>query len=86
VGRSAMKVAYQRRSATIPPIASIDGAQPQVSLRRLAQPTRSGEATEPTLDETIAKPAANAEEIEIVSAAKAHTTWRLLCSWTRASR
>src|SRR5262245_40072787 len=64
--RSAMKVAEERRFADYRTDVTMDARQVRVALRRLRQLTRSGEATELDLDETIDETCKNAGEIELV--------------------
>src|SRR3990172_527488 len=65
-GRSAMKVAEERRFKDYRTDMALDVRQLKVSLRRLRQLTRTGEATELDLDETIDETCKNAGEIELV--------------------
>ncbi|GIW41839.1 MAG: hypothetical protein KatS3mg076_2416 [Candidatus Binatia bacterium] len=65
-GRSAMKVAEERRFRDYRTDVAFDVRQIRVSLRRLRQLTRFGEATELDLDETIDETCRNAGEIELV--------------------
>ncbi|MFI5396798.1 MAG: VWA domain-containing protein [Candidatus Binatia bacterium] len=65
-GRSAMKVAEERRFKDYRTDMALDVRQLKVSLRRLRQLTRSGDATELDLDETIDETCKNAGEIELV--------------------
>jgi len=64
--RSAMKVAEERRFKDYRTDATLDSRQLRVALRRMRQLTRSGEATELDLDETIDETCKNAGEIELV--------------------
>lgn len=64
--RSAMKVAEERRFKDYRTDMTLDLRQMRVALRRLRQLTRSGEATELDLDETIDETCKNAGEIELV--------------------
>jgi uncharacterized protein with von Willebrand factor type A (vWA) domain len=64
--RSAMKVAEERRFKNYRTDMTLDLRQLRVGLRRLRQLTRSGEATELDLDETIDETCKNAGEIEII--------------------
>jgi uncharacterized protein with von Willebrand factor type A (vWA) domain len=64
--RSAMKVAEERRFEDYRTDQTLDVRQLRVALRRLRQLTRSGEATELDLDETIDETCRNAGEIELV--------------------
>jgi hypothetical protein len=65
-GRSAMKVAEERRFKDYRTDAALDLRQVKVSLRRLRQLTRIGQETELDLDETIDETCRNAGEIELV--------------------
>ncbi len=65
-GRSAMKVAEERRFKNYRTDLTLDLRQLRVGLRRLRQLTRSGDATELDLDETIDETCKNAGEIELV--------------------
>jgi hypothetical protein len=65
-GRSAMKVAQERRFKNYRTDMALDLRQLKVSLRRLRQLTRTGEASELDLDETIDETCKNAGEIELV--------------------
>jgi len=65
-GRSAMKVAEERRFRNYRTDVTLDIRQLRVALRRMRQLTRSGLATELDLDETIEETCRNAGEIEIV--------------------
>ncbi len=65
-GRSAMKVAEERRFRDYRTDLTLDVRQLRVALRRLRQLTRSGEATELDLDETVDETCRNAGEIELV--------------------
>ena len=64
--RSAMKVAEERRFKNYRTDLTLDIRQLRVALRRLRQLTRSGEASELDLDETIDETCKNAGEIELV--------------------
>ncbi len=64
--RSAMKVAEERRFKSYRTDVTLDVRQLRVALRRLRQLTRSGEATELDVDETIDETCKNAGEIEMV--------------------
>jgi uncharacterized protein with von Willebrand factor type A (vWA) domain len=64
--RSAMKVAEERRFKDYRTDATLDSRQLRVALRRMRQLTRSGDATELDLDETIDGTCKNAGEIELV--------------------
>jgi uncharacterized protein with von Willebrand factor type A (vWA) domain len=64
--RSAMKVAEERRFKNYRTDLTLDVRQLRVALRRMRQLTRSGEATELDLDETIDETCRNAGEIELV--------------------
>jgi uncharacterized protein with von Willebrand factor type A (vWA) domain len=61
-----MKVAQERRFKNYRTDMALDLRQMKVSLRRLRQLTRTGEATELDLDETIDETCKNAGEIELV--------------------
>jgi uncharacterized protein with von Willebrand factor type A (vWA) domain len=65
-GRSAMKVAGERRFQDYRTDVVLDARQMRVALRRLRQLTRIGLATELDLDETIDETCKNAGEIEMV--------------------
>jgi hypothetical protein len=65
-GRSAMKVAGERRFRDYRTDVALDVRQIRVALRRLRQLTRTGLATELDLDETIDETCRNAGEIELV--------------------
>lgn len=65
-GRSAMKVAEERRFKDYRTDETLDLRQVKVSLRRLRQLTRAGQETELDLDETIDETCRNAGEIEMV--------------------
>jgi uncharacterized protein with von Willebrand factor type A (vWA) domain len=65
-GRSAMKVAEERRFKDYRTDLTLDLRQLRVALRRMRQLTRSGEATELDLDETIDETCRNAGDIELV--------------------
>ncbi len=64
--RSAMKVAEERRFKDYRTDRTLDIRQMRVALRRLRQLTRTGNATELDLDETIDETCRNAGEIEMV--------------------
>ena len=64
--RSAMKVAEERRFADYRTDQALDARQMRVALRRLRQLTRTGDATELDLDETVDETCRNAGEIELV--------------------
>jgi uncharacterized protein with von Willebrand factor type A (vWA) domain len=64
--RSAMKVAEERKFKDYRTDVTLDLRQMRVALRRLRQLTRSGDATELDLDETIDETCKNAGEIELV--------------------
>jgi len=64
--RSAMKVAEERRFKNYRTDQTLDLRQMRVALRRMRQLTRSGDATELDLDETIDETCKNAGEIEMV--------------------
>jgi uncharacterized protein with von Willebrand factor type A (vWA) domain len=63
--RSAMKVAEERRFANYRTDLSLDSRQLRVALRRMRQLTRTGEASELDLDETIDNTCRKAGEIEL---------------------
>jgi uncharacterized protein len=65
-GRSAMKVAGERRFREYRTDVALDIRQMRVALRRLRQLTRTGIASELDLDETIDETCRNAGEIELV--------------------
>ncbi len=65
-GRSAMKVAEERRFRDYRTDVSLDVRQMKIALKRLRQLTRSGNASELDLDETIDETCRNAGEIEMV--------------------
>src|SRR5689334_11030354 len=65
-GRSAMKVAGERRFRDYRTDVALDARQMRVALRRLRQLTRTGLASELDLDETIDETCRNAGEIELV--------------------
>src|SRR5205823_9236232 len=77
-GRSAMKVAEERRFKDYRTDQSLDLRQMKVSLRRLRQLTRAGEASELDLDETIDETCKNAGEIELVFRPPRRNNVRLL--------
>ena len=64
--RSAMKVAEERRFKDYRTDMTLDLRQLRVALRRMRQLTRSGDASELDLDETIDETCKNAGEIELV--------------------
>ncbi|MFQ5665409.1 MAG: VWA domain-containing protein [Candidatus Binatia bacterium] len=64
--RSAMKIAQERRFKNYRTDLALDLRQLRVALRRLRQLTRSGDATELDLDETVDETCKNAGEIELV--------------------
>ncbi len=76
--RSAMKVAEERRFEDYRTDQQLDVRQLKVSLRRLRQLTRTGQATELDLDETIDETCRNAGEIELVFRAPRRNNVRLL--------
>jgi len=76
--RSAMKVAEERQFKDYRTDQQLDVRQLKVSLRRLRQLTRSGQATELDLDETIDETCRNAGEIELVFRAPRRNNVRLL--------
>ncbi|HSD09455.1 MAG TPA: VWA domain-containing protein, partial [Candidatus Binatia bacterium] len=78
VGRSAMKVAAERRFRDYRTDRILDVRSIKVSLRRLRQLTRLGEATELDLDETIDETCRNAGEIELVFRPPRRNNVRLL--------
>jgi uncharacterized protein with von Willebrand factor type A (vWA) domain len=65
-GRSAMKVAGERRFKDYRTDVALDLRQMRVALKRLRQLTRTGLATELDLDDTIDETCRNAGEIELV--------------------
>jgi uncharacterized protein with von Willebrand factor type A (vWA) domain len=65
-GRSAMKVAGERRFRDYRTDVALDVRQIRVALKRLRQLTRTGLATELDLDETIDETCRNAGEIDLV--------------------
>ena len=77
-GRSAMKVAEERRFRDYRTDRTLDLRQIKVSLRRLRQLTRTGDPTELDLDETIDETCRNAGEIELVFRAPRRNNVRLL--------
>jgi len=77
-GRSAMKIAEQRRFKNYRTDLALDVRQIKVSLRRLRQLTRLGEETELDLDETVDETCRNAGEIELVFRAPRRNNVRLL--------
>jgi uncharacterized protein len=77
-GRSAMKVAEERRFRDYRTDRILDVRTLKVSLRRLRQLTRTGEATELDLDETIDETCRNAGEIELVFRPPRRNNVRLL--------
>jgi uncharacterized protein with von Willebrand factor type A (vWA) domain len=78
VGRSAMKVAEERRFRDYTTDRIFDVRNLKVSLRRLRSLTRMGEATELDLDETIDETCRNAGEIELVFRPARRNNVRLL--------
>ena len=76
--RSAMKVAEERRFRDYRTDRILDVRSLKVSLRRLRQLTRTGEATELDLDETIDETCRNAGEIELVFRPPRRNNVRLL--------
>lgn len=78
VSRSAMKVAEQRLFRDYRTDRILDIRSLKVSLRRLRQLTRTGEATELDLDETIDETCRNAGEIELVFRPPRRNNVRLL--------
>jgi uncharacterized protein len=76
--RSAMKVAEERRFKDYRTDATLDSRQLRVALRRMRQLTRSGDATELDLDETIDETCKNAGEIELVFRPPRRNDLRLL--------
>jgi len=77
-GRSAMKVAEERRFRDYRTDQTLEVRQLKVSLRRLRQLTRMGAATELDLDETIDETCRNAGEIELVFRPPRRNNVRLL--------
>jgi len=78
VGRSAMKVAEERRFRDYTTDRIFDVRNLKVSLRRLRSLTRMGDATELDLDETIDETCRNAGEIELVFRPPRRNNVRLL--------
>src|SRR5438094_1209932 len=78
VGRSAMKAAAERRFRDYRTDRILDVRSIKVSLRRLRQLTRLGEATELDLDQTIDETCRNAGEIELVFRPPRRNNVRLL--------
>jgi uncharacterized protein with von Willebrand factor type A (vWA) domain len=76
--RSAMKVAEERRFRNYRTDMALELRQIRVALRRLRQLTRSGDATELDLDETIDETCRNAGEIELVYRAPRRNDVRVL--------
>jgi uncharacterized protein with von Willebrand factor type A (vWA) domain len=76
--RSAMKVAEERQFKDYRTDQALDLRQLKVTLRRLRQLTRSGEASELDLDETIDETCRNAGEIELVFRPPRRNNVRLL--------
>ncbi len=76
--RSAMKVAEERKFKDYRTDQQLDVRQLKVSLRRLRQLTRNGQATELDLDETVDETCRNAGEIELVFRAPRRNNVRLL--------
>jgi uncharacterized protein with von Willebrand factor type A (vWA) domain len=76
--RSAMKVAEERRFADYRTDQTLDVRQLRTALRRMRQLTRTGQATELDLDETIDETCRNAGEIELVFRAPRKNDVRLL--------
>ena len=77
-GRSAMKVAGERRFRDYRTDVALDARQMRVALRRLRHLTRSGLATELDLDETVDETCRNAGEIELVFRPPRRNNVRLL--------
>ncbi len=77
-GRSAMKVAEERRFRDYRTDESLDVRQVKTALRRLRQLTRTGPATELDLDGTIDETCRNAGEIELVFRPERRNDVRLL--------
>ncbi len=77
-GRSAMKIAEERRFRDYRTDQILDVRSLKVSLRRLRQLTRAGDATELDLDETIDETCKNAGEIELVFRPPRRNNLRLL--------
>ncbi|HLK10287.1 MAG TPA: VWA domain-containing protein [Candidatus Binatia bacterium] len=77
-GRSAMKVAEERRFADYRTDRALDARQLRVALRRLRQLVRTGEATELDLDGTVDRTCRNAGEIDLVFRAPRRNDVRLL--------
>ena len=76
--RSAMKVAGERRFKDYTTDRILDVRSLKVSLRRLRQLTRTGQATELDLDETIDETCKNAGEIELIFRAPRKNDVRVL--------
>ncbi len=76
--RSAMKVAEERRFKNYRTDLTLDVRQLRVALRRLRQLTRTGEASELDIDETIDETCKNAGEIELVFRPPRRNNVRLL--------
>ena len=77
-GRSAMKVAEERRYRDYRTDETLDLRQTRVALRRLRHLTRSGARSELDLDETIDETCRNAGEIELVFRPERRNDVRLL--------
>jgi uncharacterized protein with von Willebrand factor type A (vWA) domain len=77
-GRSAMKVAEERHFRDYRTDRILDVRSLKVSLRRLRQLTRAGDATELDLDETIDETCRNAGEIELIFRPPRRNNVRLL--------
>jgi hypothetical protein len=77
-GRSAMKVAEERRFQDYRTDMRLDARQMRVAFRRLRHLTRMGPATELDLDETIDATCRNAGEIELLFRAPRRNNVRLL--------
>jgi hypothetical protein len=77
-GRSAMKVAEERRFKNYRTDLTLDVRQLRVAVRRLRQLTRSGQPTELDLDETIDETCRNAGEIELIFRSPRKNDVRLL--------
>lgn len=77
-GRSAMKVAEERRFQNYRTDLTLDVRQLRAALRRLRQLTRDGRPTELDLDGTIDETCRNAGEIELVYRAPRRNNVRLL--------
>jgi len=77
-GRSAMKVAEDRRYANYRTDATMDLRQTKVALKRLRKLTRTGPETELDLDETIGETCRNGGEIDLIFRPERRNDVRLL--------